>query len=168
MCTRKTLPSFAHPDGTDICSGPWTISSTWSTHSIVPLWPSDLVWRYRYMPLLVQGIIYRLRAPCQLMTQLWIIPSTIVRFTIVTHLGRVSHICFSKLTIIWINAGILLIGQYKQSSMIFKRNTHAFSFMRIHLKMSSGKRWPFCRFLNVLSELLKVSILKKFCLKWHI
>ena len=24
MCTRKTLPSFAHPDGTDICSGPWT------------------------------------------------------------------------------------------------------------------------------------------------
>ena len=26
MCTWKTLPSFAHPDGTDICSGPWTIS----------------------------------------------------------------------------------------------------------------------------------------------
>ena len=25
MCTRKTLPSFAHPDGTNICSGPWTI-----------------------------------------------------------------------------------------------------------------------------------------------
>ena len=24
MCTWKTLPSFAHPDGTDICSGPWT------------------------------------------------------------------------------------------------------------------------------------------------
>ena len=21
---KKTLPSFAHPDGTDICSGPWT------------------------------------------------------------------------------------------------------------------------------------------------
>ena len=29
MCTRKTLPSFAHPDGTDICSGPWTtVTST--------------------------------------------------------------------------------------------------------------------------------------------
>ena len=26
MCTRKILPGFAHPDGTDICSGPWTIS----------------------------------------------------------------------------------------------------------------------------------------------
>ena len=25
MSTQKTLPSFAHPDGTDICSGPWTI-----------------------------------------------------------------------------------------------------------------------------------------------
>ena len=28
MCTWKTLPSFAHPDGTDICSGPWTITNT--------------------------------------------------------------------------------------------------------------------------------------------
>ena len=34
MCTWKTLPSFAHPDGTDICSGPWTKRSPRETFSI--------------------------------------------------------------------------------------------------------------------------------------
>ena len=71
-----------------------------------------------------------------------------------THWGRVTHICISKLTIIvsdnglspgcrqaiiWTNAGILLIGplgtNFNETSIKF----HTFSFKKIHLKMSSAK-----------------------------
>ena len=82
-----------------------------------------------------------------------------------THWGRVTHICVSKRAItgsdnglspsrrqaiIWTNAGILLIGP---SRTIFSENLieiRTFSFMKMHLKMSSGKWWPCCLGLNVL------------------
>ena len=78
--------------------------------------------------------------------------------SILTHWGRVTHICVSKLTIIgshnglspsrrqviiWTNAGLLLIW-----SLGIKFEIHTFSFKKMHLKMSSVKRWPFC--LNAL------------------
>ena len=85
----------------------------------------------------------------------------------VTHWGQVTHICVSKLTIIgsdngltpgrhqaiiWTNAGILLIGplgiNFRETSI----EIHTFSFKKIHLKLSSGKWWPFCLCLNVLTE----------------
>ena len=86
-------------------------------------------------------------------------------YCVLTHWGRVTHICISKLTIIgsdnglsphrrqaiiWTNAGILLIGPLGTnfSEILFK--IHAFSFKKIHWKMSSGKWWPFCLGLNVL------------------
>ena len=83
-----------------------------------------------------------------------------------THWGRVTHICVSKLTIIgsdnglslgrrqaiiWTNAGILLIRTLGTNFSEIPNEIHIFSFKKIHLKMSSGKRRPFCLGLNVLN-----------------
>ena len=74
-----------------------------------------------------------------------------------------THICISKLTIIgsdnglvptrrqaiiWINAGILLIGPLGTN---FNRNSYIF-IQETHLKLSSGKWQPFCLGLNVLTH----------------
>ena len=72
-----------------------------------------------------------------------------------THWGRVTHICVSKLTIIgsdnglppgrhqaiiWTNAGILLIGPLgiNLNEILIQFNT--FSFKKMHLKMSSTRQ----------------------------
>ena len=88
--------------------------------------------------------------------------------TLLTHWGRVTHICVSERTIIGsdnglspsrrqaiirTNAGILLIGP---SGTIFSESLieiHTFSFTKMHLKMSSGKWRPSCLGLNVLIHL---------------
>ena len=85
----------------------------------------------------------------------------------VTHWGRVTHICISNLTItgsdnslspgrrqaiIWTNAGILLIWHLGTNFSEILIEIHAFSFKKIHLKMSSGKWRPFCLGLNVLTQ----------------
>ena len=82
-----------------------------------------------------------------------------------THWGWVTHICVNNLTnigsdnglspgrrqaIIWTNAGILLIGPLGTNSNEIVIKIYTFSFKNIHLKMSSGKWWPFCLGLNVL------------------
>ena len=82
-----------------------------------------------------------------------------------TRWGRVTHICVSKLTIIgsdnglspglgqaiiWTNDGILLIWTLGTNFSEILSEIHIFSFKKIHLKMSSGKRQPFCLSLNVL------------------
>ena len=81
-----------------------------------------------------------------------------------THWGRVTHICVSKLTIIdsdnglspgrrqaiiWTNAGILSIRTPGTNFSEILSEIHIFSFKRIHLKMPSGRRRPFCLGLNV-------------------
>ena len=78
-----------------------------------------------------------------------------------------THICASKLTIIgsdngllpdrrqaivWTNVRILLIGPLGTNSSEILIEIHAFSFKKMHLKMSSGKWWPFCLGLNVLTN----------------
>ena len=88
-----------------------------------------------------------------------------VYITILTHWGRVTHICVSKLTIIdsdnglspdrrqaiiWTNAGILLIGPLGTNFSEIFVEILAFSFKKMHLKVSSVKRRPFCLGLNVL------------------
>ena len=82
-----------------------------------------------------------------------------------THWGRATQICVVKLTtigsdngfspgrhqtIIWTNAGILLIGPIgtNLSEILIIINT--FSFKKMHLKMSCAKWRPFCLGLNVL------------------
>ena len=82
-----------------------------------------------------------------------------------THWGRVTHICVSKLAIIgsdnglsperrqaniWTNAGILLIGTLGTNFSEILSEIHTFSLKKMHLKASSAKRRPFCLCLNVL------------------
>ena len=84
-----------------------------------------------------------------------------------THWGLVTHICVGKpitigsdsglsperrQAIIWINAGILLIGPLGTNFSEILTGIQTFSFKKIHLKMSSGKWRPFCLGLNVLND----------------
>ena len=86
-----------------------------------------------------------------------------------THWGRVTHICVSKLTIIgsdnglspgwrqaiiWTNACILLIGPLGTNFNEISIEIHKSSFKKIHFKMSSGKWRPSCLGLNVLTAFL--------------
>ena len=77
---------------------------------------------------------------------------------ILTHWGRVTHICVGNLAIIssdnglspgrrqaiiWTNAGILLIGPLETILSGIWIGIQTFSVKKIHLKMSSGKCRPF-------------------------
>ena len=79
-----------------------------------------------------------------------------------------THKCFGKLTsfgsdnglscgrrqaIIWTNAGILLIGPLGTNFSEILIAIEAFSFQKIHLKISSAKWRPFCLGLNVLKAI---------------
>ena len=81
--------------------------------------------------------------------------------------GWAMHICLGKLTtigsdnglspgrrqaIIWTIAGILLIGPLGTNFSEILIGIQTFSFKKMHLKMSSGKWWPFCLGLSVLSQ----------------
>ena len=82
-----------------------------------------------------------------------------------THWGRVTHICVSKLTIIgsdndlspdrrkaiiWTNVVILLIGPLGTNFSEILIKILTFSFKKMRLKVSSPKRRPFYLSLNVL------------------
>ena len=83
------------------------------------------------------------------------------------HWGRVTHICVGKLTIIgsdnvlssgrrqaiiWTNAEILVIGPLGTNFSEILIAIEAFSFKKMHLKISSAKWRPFCLGLNVLRK----------------
>ena len=83
-----------------------------------------------------------------------------------THWGRMTHICVSKLTIsglgdglspgrhqaiISTNAGILLIWPIGTNFNEISIRNQTFSFKKMHLKMSSAKWRPFFFGLNVLT-----------------
>ena len=93
---------------------------------------------------------------------------------VLTHWGRVTHICVSKLTIIgsdnglspgrrqaiiWTNAGILLIRTLGTNFSEILGEIHSFSFSKMHLKMSSAK-WRL--FGLGLSELTHVCLSRKY------
>ena len=84
-----------------------------------------------------------------------------------THWGWVTHICVSNLTIIvsdnglspgrrqaiiWTNAGILVIRPSGTNFSEMLIEIDVFSFKKMHLKVSSAKRRPFCLGLIVLSK----------------
>ena len=92
-----------------------------------------------------------------------------------THWGRVTHICVGNLTIIvsdnglspgrhqaiiWTNAEVLLICPKGTNFILVEIQTFSLK-EKIHVKMSSGKRRPFCLGLNVLAStaLLVVDII---------
>ena len=103
-----------------------------------------------------------------------------------THWGRVTHTCVSKITIIgsdiglspgrrqaiiWTNAGILLTGPCGTKFHEILIESQTFSFKKMHFKMSSGKWRPFCLGLNVLishpcsalCRLLSLIIISQIC-----
>ena len=84
---------------------------------------------------------------------------------LLTHWGRVTHICVGNLTIIgsdnglspgrrqaiiWTNARILLIGPLGTNFSEIQIGIQKFSYEKMHLKMSSVKWRQFCLGLNVL------------------
>ena len=84
-----------------------------------------------------------------------------------THWGRGTHICVSKITIIgldnglspgrrqaiiWTNAGIVLIGLLATIFSEILIGIETFSSKKMLLKMSSAKWRPFCLGLNVLAH----------------
>ena len=91
--------------------------------------------------------------------------NSVMENVLLTHWGRVTHICINKLTIIgsdnglspsrrqaiiWTNAGILLIRTLETNFS----DIHAFKFKKMHLKMLSAKWDPICLGLNVLKAFL--------------
>ena len=86
---------------------------------------------------------------------------------LLTHWGRVTHICVSTLTImgsdnglapgrrqtiIWTNDGILLTRPLGTNFSEILVGIQIFSFKKMHLKMASAKWRPFCLGLNVLTQ----------------
>ena len=105
------------------------------------------------------------------------------RVFLLTHWGRVTHICVGKLTIIgsdnglspeqrqaiiWTNAGILLIGPLGTNFSEILIEIQTFSLKKIRLKMSSAKCCSFCLGLNVLkSKVFTVQKRRYVLLLWH-
>ena len=99
---------------------------------------------------------------------------------ILTHWGRVTQICVSKLTIfgsdnglspgrrqaiIWTNAGVLLIVPLGTNFI----ENYTFLFKIMHLKMSSAEWRPFCLGLNVLTYHIEQTLtnsITSLCTKW--
>ena len=92
--------------------------------------------------------------------------------SVLTHWGRVTHICVDNLTIIgwdnglssgrhqaimWTSAGILLIGPVGINFSEILIRVQTFSFKIMHLKMLSAKWLPFCPGFNVLDKFVSNS-----------
>ena len=88
-----------------------------------------------------------------------------ISYNFLSHWGRMTQICFSKLTIIgsdnglspgrrqaiiWTNARILLIGPLGTNFSAILIEIHTFLFKKMHLKMSSRTFRPFCLGPNLL------------------
>ena len=93
-----------------------------------------------------------------------------------THWGRATHICVSKLTIIasdnglspgrrqaiiWNNAGILSIGPLGTNFSEILIEILTFSFTKMRLKVSSAKWRPFCLGLNMLNQWWSSSLIQR-------
>ena len=97
-----------------------------------------------------------------------------------THWGRVTHICVSKLiiigsdnglspdrrqAIIWTNTGILLMGPLETNFSGILFAIYKFSVKKMCLKMS-GKWRPSCLGLNVLKQQSLQNWLSEYCRCW--
>ena len=102
---------------------------------------------------------------------------------VLTHWGRVTHICVSKLAIIgsdnglspdrrqaiiWTNDGIVLIGTLGTNFSEILIENRIFSFKKMGLKVSSAKWHPFCLGLNVLMSAIVPQLLSGRVSEWVI
>ena len=137
----------------------------------------DILSTLKYQPIMLDYYFYKVKQGSDIQNVLTIvmykygriaamtcIPSFLI---LLTHWGRVTHICVSKQTIIgsdnglspgrrqaifWTNAGILLIGPLGTNFSENLIEILTFSFTKMRLKVSSAKWRPFCPGLNVLSQ----------------
>ena len=142
-------------------------TSMWPTNKIPRLWP-----QVAKLPDLLQNSLTLKRPKISLIFPWPWQPCLLLLYrllhVLLTHWGRVTHICVGKLTIIgsdnglspgrrqaiiWTNAGILLIGPWGTNFSENLIDIQACSFKKMHLKMSSSKWRPFCLGLNVLKSL---------------
>ena len=83
--------------------------------------------------------------------------------TCLTHWGRVTHICISKLiiigsvpgrcqAIIWTKSDIVLIGPLRTNFNEISITIYVFSFKKMHLKLTSKNWQPFFLRLNVITH----------------
>ena len=94
--------------------------------------------------------------------------SPLLRLDMLTHWGRVMHMCVEKLTIIgldnglslerhqaiiWTDAGILLIGPFGTNFSWILIEINTFSFKKMHWKLSSARWRQSCLSVNVLNLL---------------
>ena len=118
---------------------------------------------FSYKKILFENVVWKMAAIC-------------LGLNVLTHWGRVTHICVSYWTIIgsdnglspgrhqaiiWTNAGILLIRTLGTNFSEILSEIHKFSLKKMHLKTSPGKWRPFCLGLNMLTPflfLIRVSI----------
>ena len=107
---------------------------------------------YGYAPNFISCIVYSSNNNIEYYSQLMFLDLKFNSW--LTHWGRVTHICVSKLTIIgsdnglspgrrqaiiWTNAGILLIRTLGTNFSEILGEIHSFSFSKMHSKMSSAK-----------------------------
>ena len=125
----------------------------WSTYT----WMNYLSWNWTFTKTL-------LTPTAEVIT---VITLHCIRLIVLTHWGRVTHICVNNPTIIgldnglspggrqaiiWTNAGILLIGPLGTNYSEILVGIQTFSFKKLHLKTLSAKWRPFCLGLNVLTH----------------
>ena len=137
----------------------------------IHLFPGISIWIFSQIAKILGATSIRYRSDTS-MSDRYLIDTDLRIFAVwadilLTHWGRVTHICARKLTnigsdnglspgrrqaIIWTNAGILLIGTLGTNFSEFLFVIHTFSFNKMHLKMLSAKWRPFCLGLNVLIQ----------------
>ena len=116
-------------------------------------------------PLSVINLVFQINQPTWSRWKIVLLYDRCRHTHVLTYWGRVTHICVSRLTIIgsvnglspdwrwaiiWTRAEILLIGPLGTGFTEIAIAINTFSFNKMHLKMSPGKRRPFCLGLNVL------------------
>ena len=156
-------------------------SVNWVSISLLPVWRQAITWSPELMMNYCQsnprnklqfriGIhnfscMKKLKMPLKICSAKWW--PFYLGLNWLTHWGRATHICVSKLTIIasdnglspgrrqaiiWNNAGILWLGLLGTNFSEILIEILTFSFNKMRLKVWSAKWRPFCLGLNVLSN----------------
>ena len=127
---------------------------------------TQVIYRICFWICRLQNVAFLARPQCVNPLSLSDTVCTASQYLILTHWGRVTHICVGKLTIIgsdnslsperrqaiiWTNAGILLIEPLGTNFSEILIGIQIFSSKKMRLKMSSAKWRPFCLGLNVLT-----------------
>ena len=153
------------------------------------LCPSDTIWQHRYGSDISSGYgllhdgtkplhepmltTHHRKCPISL-SLIWVWKVSIQEnhsishdINVLTHWGRVTHICVGKLTTIgsdnglspgrrqaitWTNAEISLFGPLGTNFSEILTGIQTFSFKKMHLKMASAKWRAFCLGLNMLIQ----------------